>query len=178
MGCGSGVNAGRKRVCWGEENGLAAVAAAGIYKVRLSLIGFFCIRWFMQGVILGSIALLWAFVWVIVGKRADFGAACCCQKKERPDVWVFAGGLGRWQMMGCIYVPYVLLGGGGAREECHYGQCKYGGILVFGLRFCLLIRLSGSRQHTSSISCGARTLSNTALYSSVGHQIRIAPGLF
>jgi hypothetical protein len=47
-------------------------------------------------------------------------------------VGVFSGeGVGRWQMMAVSM--YMLLGRGGAREECHYGQSKYGGILVFEL---------------------------------------------
>jgi hypothetical protein len=54
----------------------------------------------MQGVILGSIALLWACLGYC---RESRFAAACCLKKERPDVGVFSG---EWKMAddGCIYV--------------------------------------------------------------------------
>jgi hypothetical protein len=87
---------------------------AGIYKVRLSLIGF-CIRWFMQGVILGSIALL-----LLVGSivRAVGLAEALLSEKERPDTLILVGALG----MDCMYVCSGCFWAVESVGECQCGQ--------------------------------------------------------
>lgn len=89
----------RAEICLPGVEGLHSVGSyERVYtKVRLSLIGF-CIRWFMQGVILGSIALL------LLGWDFSSGGRGWeeprCQKKERPDTLILLGALG----MNCMYV--------------------------------------------------------------------------
>jgi hypothetical protein len=72
-------------------------SASGYIQGKVLLIGFLHFRWFRQGVILGSIALL---LLLLFGLLSDGPLT----EKERPDAEILLGALGGWRDDGCMYV--------------------------------------------------------------------------